>query len=405
MGVSWTVAQVLDLAPDAASAAAGKKLAAPVNWKSLGRSEDAVWGEALGSSVYQVRIAAADLAYKCSCPSRKFPCKHVLGLMLRVADDVSAVPLTDPPQWVTQWLSQRRARVEKREAPADAPPDPQAADSAARAAARRSVQRERRVADGLDRLERWLHDLARNGLAGVERQPFSFWDAQAKSLVDAQAPGLAARLRAMAAIPGSSPDWPARLTERIGRMALIIHAFRRIDKLDEPLRHDLRAMIGWTINKNELDAVGQRVADEWLAVGQIVEDEDRLRVQRTWLCGRMTRRMALVLQYAAGGAAFAESIIVGTQWQGDLLFHPSAGPQRARIAEGRGEVQTITERPPGHVTIEAFLDDVSRLLERLPLLDRFGGVLCDVVPLHMPDGRWLVRDAAGRTLPLAGADH
>lgn len=405
MGVNWTAAQVLELAPDAASAAAGKKLAAPTNWKSLGRSDDAVWGEALGSSVYQVRIAAADLAYKCSCPSRKFPCKHVLGLMLRVAEDASAAPRSDPPEWVTHWLSQRRARADKRETPTDAPPDPKDAESAARAAARRTAQRERRVADGLERLERWLCDLARNGLAGLERQPFSFWDAQAKSLVDAQAPGLAARLRAMGAIPGSSPDWPARLVEHIGRLTLIIHAYRRIDELDEPLRHDLRAMIGWIMNKSDLDAVGQRVADVWLAIGQTIEEEDRLRVQRTWLTGRNTRRMALVLQFAAGGAAFAESIIVGTQWDGELVFHPSACPQRARIAEYRAGVEPIGERPPGHATIEAFLEDVSRQLERLPLLDRFGCVLHDVVPLRVSEGRWLVRDETGRALPLAGADH
>jgi len=43
-----------------------------------------MWGEsqASGSKPYQVSIVLGGPAFKCTCPSRKFPCKHGIGLML-----------------------------------------------------------------------------------------------------------------------------------------------------------------------------------------------------------------------------------------------------------------------------------------------------------------------------------
>src|SRR5438876_1189186 len=83
----WTADQVLGLAPDDAAASAGRKLAAPGGWTREGYSERCVWGlvQGSGKTPYQVAIDLQGPAFKCSCPSRKIPCKHVLGLLLRWA--------------------------------------------------------------------------------------------------------------------------------------------------------------------------------------------------------------------------------------------------------------------------------------------------------------------------------
>jgi uncharacterized Zn finger protein len=83
--VPLSVDQIAALAPDAKALAAGKHSAAPRLWGALGRSETAIWGECTGSAVYQVRVALDDMVAKCSCPSRKFPCKHSLGLLFLAA--------------------------------------------------------------------------------------------------------------------------------------------------------------------------------------------------------------------------------------------------------------------------------------------------------------------------------
>ena len=80
----WTAERVQGLAPDAASAKAGLGLAGPRKWVSIGREDNALWGECQGSgkTPYRSQVDLTDGASKCSCPSRKFPCKHSLGLLL-----------------------------------------------------------------------------------------------------------------------------------------------------------------------------------------------------------------------------------------------------------------------------------------------------------------------------------
>src|SRR5262249_2199666 len=152
---------------------------------------EALWGKCQGSAVYQVKIDLSNLGYNCSCPSRKFPCKHVLGLLMLTAQSPEAVTERTTPDWVDDWLAKRRAREEKAAAPrkesAAGPVDEKARQ-------KRAEQRGANVRDGLARLDLWMKDLVRTGLAAVETQPESFWDEQAKRLVDAQAPGLASRV-------------------------------------------------------------------------------------------------------------------------------------------------------------------------------------------------------------------
>ena len=107
MGIQITSDQVLALAPDSSSASAGKKLGNNKHWKSIGMNADALWGECQGSALYQVKIELASLTSQCSCPSRKLPCKHSLGLLLLAAS--SGVSAAEPPEWVTSWLAKREA--------------------------------------------------------------------------------------------------------------------------------------------------------------------------------------------------------------------------------------------------------------------------------------------------------
>ncbi|MFV2120576.1 SWIM zinc finger family protein, partial [Streptomyces sp. Act-28] len=112
-GVRWTAEQVLALAPDAASRRAGSRLGTAGPWSDTGCGDaGAVWGlcEGSGSTPYRTVVDTAGPAYTCSCPSRKFPCKHVLGLLLLWAADTAAVPAgASVPDWAERWLEGRGA--------------------------------------------------------------------------------------------------------------------------------------------------------------------------------------------------------------------------------------------------------------------------------------------------------
>src|SRR5207253_2027779 len=179
--------QVLALAPDSSSAAAGKKLANAKHWKSLGQNSEALWGECQGSALYQVRIDLSTLTISCSCPSRKLPCKHGLGLLLLTVDAPQAVTKGEPPAWVTNWLTKRAAigkHKETKETAKDQATPPSA--FTLKTAEKRRAQ----MMKGIELLDLWLNDLIRNGLASAEARPAAFWEEQRAQMVDAQVEGL-----------------------------------------------------------------------------------------------------------------------------------------------------------------------------------------------------------------------
>ena len=107
--------QVSQLAPDASSLKAGKDLANERKWLNYQSNERVLWGEVQGSGKdpYRTQIDLQNTAFKCSCPSRKFPCKHGLGLLFLVARRNGDIPqLTTEPSWVSEWINKRSEKVE-----------------------------------------------------------------------------------------------------------------------------------------------------------------------------------------------------------------------------------------------------------------------------------------------------
>ncbi|MGE5334600.1 MAG: SWIM zinc finger family protein [Nitrososphaerota archaeon] len=407
----FTSEQAIALAPDSSSASAGRKLANTRHWKSLGYNAEALWGECQGSGKepYKVEVDLATLSVKCSCPSHKFPCKHGLGLMLIFAANPGDLVGGEPPQWVADWLAKRHAREEKHgTAPALSPAEAAAKDQAReREKAKRAAKRERLVGQGIASLNLWLDDLMRNGLAAVETQPESFWETQAARMTDAQAPGIAGRLRALAVIPDSEPDWPDRLLSDLGRVALITQGYARLEALDPALREDVRHLVGWPYNTVDLETQGERISDDWAFLGQWVADvQDRGQAQYTWLRGYSTGRTTQIVQFAPPGKPFAELLMPGVSQRAELGIWPGAIPQRAYILARQGDVHSLTGPLPGVCGIEPFLGSVADSLARQPWQERFLAVLAQVTPHYdAATGVWRVRDADGLALPLISGDH
>jgi hypothetical protein len=396
--------QIQRLAPDAQVLAAGQKLGKPMQWQGLGRHGNAIWGECRGSALYQVCADTVEAGYTCSCPSRKHPCKHVVGLLTLWHEQEAVVVEATPPLWVTAWLTRRVTRREHTEADpsSSAPSRPRTTPGAER----RVEERAARMLDGIEALELWMCDLVRNGLATVETQPAAFWQHQAARLVDAGLPGLGSWVRRLSIIPGSAPQWPERLLGELGRLELLLQAYRTIDRLHPLLQYDVRALVGRHLTKEEVSVTGEHVTDEWIALGAVVENDEQLRVQRTWLRGLRTGRIAMVLQFAVGqSAAFPWVAAINHVQAMELHFWPSAWPQRALIARRLGEPVYSTDRRPGYATIEDMLADVAQGLSANPWIDRTFAVLRDVVPLRSEENEWFIRDRSGASLPLQGQAH
>ncbi|MFJ8536249.1 SWIM zinc finger family protein [Streptomyces sp. NPDC093591] len=400
-GVRWTADQVLALAPDTASRKAGSKLGSAGPWSEAGSSgEGTVWGlcKGSGSKPYQTVIDIADAsgpAYKCSCPSRKFPCKHALGLLLLWAEGDGAVPPGSPPDWAEQWIKGRRQRAEEKRAGGVSGSDSGSGDP--EAARRRAERRAVRVTAGATELEQRLADLLRGGLAGAEQAGYGPWEETAARMVDAQAPGLAARVRDLGAIPASGPGWPVRLLEECALLYLLDQGWLGRERLPDGLAATVRSRVGLPAS-----ADSPPVRDRWLVLAQYDTADTKLTTRRIWLYGADSHRTALLLSYGAAGRAPELALPVGLALEAEVAAYPGAGQLRAALGEQFAPPAPTATRPPGVTTTEA----TARYGEALrddPWLDSVPVTLERVIPT--PDeGSWQLADAdADTALPLTPA--
>ena len=390
MAESWDRARVLALAPDASSQRAAQSLTSGRSWPAAGAGPGSLWGECRGSgsAPYRTVVDLTGPAYRCSCPSRKFPCKHALALLLRWADGTVAEDAGEPPDWAAGWLADRAGRTSRAAAgPAGEPKDQ-------KTAARRAEQRETRVASGLTELDRWLCDQVRQGLATSQQAGYRHWDDIAARMVDAQAGGLAERLRDLAAVPRSGPGWDARLLEEYALLRLLAVAYGRRASLPAALRETVRSRIGFSLRQADVLAGGEPVRDHWQVLARRDVEQDRVRARRTWLRGRQSGRPALVLSFAPAGASLDNSLTPGTDADADLVFYPGAVPLRAIVRARHG---TAGGRPPDGGSIAGLLAGYAAALAADPWLDTWPALL-RVRPARAQGQA--VSDLAGDALPL-----
>src|SRR6201993_3762379 len=273
--MSLTLGRIEALAPDQSSLAAARKLLKVSSWPTLAAGEGLIWGECQGSGAtpYRVAVTEADAGYKCTCPSRKFPCKHALALMWMRADRSAAFTAAPVPDWVKDWLSRRRgtsaaaSKSEDENQPKTKPSirltevpetgadtDPKAEQRAAAARERNRLEREAAVLAGLEDLDIWLSDQVQHGMANFVAQAAQACRTIAQRLVDAKAPALAGRLDALPTrlftLPG--PARPTAAIRELGQIHLISQAYRRASELPKLLGADARHAIGWTMTRQAL---------------------------------------------------------------------------------------------------------------------------------------------------------
>lgn len=315
--------QILALAPDESSKKSGKELANAPKWVSKGINDQALWGECQGSGSkpYQTQIDILNIAFKCSCPSRKFPCKHGLGLLLFYARQKNSFTANEPPVWVTDWLNKR---TEKQEKQAEKKIKP--VDEAAQA--KRQEARQLKVSDGIEELTVWLKDIIRNGIMNMPEKGAAFFENMARRMVDAQAPGLAGMVRTLGETNFYKEGWPLLFIDQLLRIYLVVEGYKNSSSLTEPLQQDIRTWVGFTQNQEELkEQTG--ITDTWLVLSKQTTEVDAVTTERTWLYGTRSDRYALLLQFIVRGQGAQHNLTPGMFVQAELAFFPSVSPLRA----------------------------------------------------------------------------
>ena len=323
--------QIIKLAPDAASVKAGKGLASVAKWVLRGASDRALWGHCQGSgkNPYQTQVDLQNIAFKCSCPSHEFPCKHSLGLLFLHASRPDLFMIGEEPDWVKEWLEKRAGKAAEKKEKADKPVD-------AEAQAKRQEARHKKVLNGVDDLQGWLKDLVRSGLLNVPERAQSLFAGISKRMIDAQAPGLAGMMRQLQEIHYFGEDWKYELTAGVSRAYLVSESYKHLDRLPLEWQDEIRTLVGYPQTKEDVLANGEQVSDEWLVVASESQQQDRLTVEYNWLYGRLSGRYALFLQFLVPGALAEMALLPGSVVVADVVYYKGVASTRVLFREQKG---------------------------------------------------------------------
>ncbi|WP_226664583.1 SWIM zinc finger family protein [Microbulbifer aggregans] len=425
---------VQELAPDQASLNAAQKLLKPAKWPVRGFSTEAraIWGQCQGSGSkpYFTMADPVDHGYKCTCPSRKFPCKHVLALLWQYSEAAQDFSETEHPEWVQEWLGRRRKGGTSSAAPGkkdDSPPaaknirragepEPQLsaeeqqkrAEANARRAARNREATQKSVSVVLQEFSLWIDDQLRTGIIHLIQEITPRSRQLAARLVDGKAAALAARLDELPAkvLALQGEQQLDMVLKELGQMLLVCRAWQA-----NPEDPDTRRDILGAENREQLlqDSAALRISGNWLVVGERSETRrDGLIAHTSWLlCLDQPDAPAAMLQdfYPVSAGRRTTSPAVGRQLQGEVCYYSSRAPLRALLGEFR-EVDT-TDHVAWPDTAPAPLAEWHRSLTAVPWRELAGcqlgsGLICvDDAKTYwwQPQGGDLALPLANQSLP------
>lgn len=355
--MSLNLSKIEAIAPDQGSLSSAKKLLKPSGWPCLCENgEGIVWGECQGSgsTPYRVSITEsdADVGYKCTCPSRKFPCKHSLALMWMRADGKVPFSRGEAPGWVTDWLARRRGPSAKDsgttprasidaanavETPAEVDPKAEARAAASREKSRK--ERDASIIGGIEEMDIWIGDQIDAGAAAFASNPANACRTMAQRLVDAKAGGLAVLVDSMPSRLYAIPEIRRSIAavRELGVLHLIGSAYRRQEFLSPELREDVRQAAGWNITREALLSDPSAIRRDgiwhvWFTRTEV--QPDKLRRIETWLFDG-TQHAVLIDYVPVSLGASASGYMAGEKFAAELVYYPSPVPHRALIAQAR----------------------------------------------------------------------
>ncbi len=179
-------------APNAEAAKAGRGLVLKNQFVALNHSPDnTLWFGRCQGSGKTPYLCSADFmipekpVYRCTCPSRQFPCKHSLGLLYAVADGKKFTD-AEVPEELAAKREKAAVRVEKKKADADKPVKVNVSALAKKIKAQ---------LDGIDLLEKLTQDITRLGIGNMNAKTAQELEEQARQLGNAYLPGAQTALR------------------------------------------------------------------------------------------------------------------------------------------------------------------------------------------------------------------
>lgn len=202
-----TQQQIIAYSPNPNAVANARKISSGGGFVSRMRSEDDTFymGECKGSGKSNYVVSAdfvdeASPVFRCSCPSRQFPCKHSLALLFEISLK-KEFAVGEIPEDILKKREKKAKKTEAAKEAADgskteASEGKEGSEEAAKAAARRQKagkaaksKKIKKQLEGLKMTEDLVHGLMRSGLATMGSVSLKTYRDLAKQLGDYYLPG------------------------------------------------------------------------------------------------------------------------------------------------------------------------------------------------------------------------
>jgi hypothetical protein len=191
----------------------------------------------------------------------------------------------------------------------------------------------------------------RGGLAAEGLHAYEPWQSIERRLVDAQAPGLAARVAATGErVRRGAADAFAAMHD-VGALYALVRAARRPDLLSEDAGRAVRQALGETVPSEDVLST-PAVADAWFVAARSVAERDRIVNVRTWILGAACRQWAYVLRSSPVHAPVADPTPLGATLYGELCRYPGPAPLRGIF---RGTPALRSAAPPAPAAFDELL--------------------------------------------------
>lgn len=404
--MQWTDEKIAALAPNDSTERRGRSLANSAKWNSIATNYEAIWGECKGSGSqpYAVQINLSGPKYKCSCPVRKPPCKHVLGLFFLFAKSSAVFKYQAPAEAVKNWLNQQSPNAISSTSKTTVPvlKTEEAIEQAKVAKEKRWAQRVQLMTSGMDELELWLTDLIRQGIANTDIQKASFWNQVAAKMVDAKLPRISTYLKETHQLIQQNPNWSEIVVARLGELYLWAESFKKRNLLSAEMQEELYQSLGKIVKKADILEQHPSTKDLWFILGKKegVDIEGRS-FRKIWLQGQKTKQHALILDYAFGSMGYEQQYIVGDLLDGALVYYSKAYPQRAIFESfDSAKIYEKTEAST-HNDLNSVLTSYGKALAQNPWLFSFPVGLSKLKAFMNDKKELKIKDINNSIIPLS----
>ena len=180
--------------------------------------------------------------------------------------------------------------------------------------------------------------------------------------------------------------WQTNFLDSLLNIYLIAKGYQNKDSLDPGVRQDIRNLVGFTINQDELKEK-EGLKDVWLVVGKQVSDDDNLTVERNWLYGIDNNQHALILQFIIKGQGAGVLLSPGMFIEAEIVYFPSTTPLRALIKQ----YSTTNSKQPQQLlgSWKEVAEVETDICSQLPVRNERPYAIQGLVPVFYNNNWWL----------------